>query len=94
MWIWFSALTQREASIYRIPLQSPAVTVKGLKAVAISLPEQLKDVIIKHPLVCVTSLLFFPKLTVYLSDTNAGKLGEGDYTSVFFACKFRGRAAT
>lgn len=53
---FFLALTQNEASIYRIPLQHPTATVKGLKAVAIFLPELLKDVIIKHPLVCGTSL--------------------------------------
>jgi len=52
----FLALTQNEASIYRIPLQHPTAIVKGLKAVAISLSELLKDVIIKHPLVCGTSL--------------------------------------
>lgn len=44
-------ITPSLASIYRIPLQSPAATVRGVKAVAISLEESMKDVSIKHPLV-------------------------------------------
>lgn len=41
------------ASIYRVPLSTPASMVKDLKARAISLEAPMKDVQIKHPLVCV-----------------------------------------
>ncbi|KAJ3572549.1 hypothetical protein NP233_g3003 [Leucocoprinus birnbaumii] len=41
---------QCDPSIYRIPLQSPAATVRNIKTVAISLSEPLKDVKTKHPL--------------------------------------------
>ena len=39
------------ASIYCIPLQSPTVMVRDVKAAAMSLNAVLEDVTIKHPLV-------------------------------------------
>lgn len=88
----FSALTQNEASIYRIPLQPPTATVKGIKAVAISLSELLKDVIIKHPLVCKISLKVpLSSNSPSLLDPSTGELSEGDHNNVFSTCKFRGR---
>ncbi len=52
-----SVLTPGSASIYRIPLQSPSVLLRDIKANATSLDSLLDDVEIKHPLV---SAIFFP----------------------------------
>ncbi|EKM78600.1 hypothetical protein AGABI1DRAFT_128887 [Agaricus bisporus var. burnettii JB137-S8] len=41
---------QCDASIYRIPLQSPAATVRNVKATALVLNEHMKDITVKHPL--------------------------------------------
>jgi len=44
------------ASIYRIPLQAPAVMARDIKSNAIKLEAVLHDVEVKHPLVCHASL--------------------------------------
>lgn len=46
-----SSLTRFAASVYRIPLQSPAATVKSVKAIALVLNDHMEDVTVKHPLV-------------------------------------------
>ncbi|KAF9448311.1 zf-C3HC-domain-containing protein [Macrolepiota fuliginosa MF-IS2] len=43
-------LRQCDPSIYRIPLQSPAAAVRGIKVTAMSLNEPLQEVTTKHPL--------------------------------------------
>ena len=47
---------QAVASIYRIPLQTPAAMARDIKSNAIILEEVLHDVEVKHPLVGCTRL--------------------------------------
>lgn len=47
-------LTYIVASIYRVPLQTPAVMIREVKARADKLESVLENVQIKHPLVSVT----------------------------------------
>jgi hypothetical protein len=48
---WFAFAYDFAASVYRLPLQSPAAAAKEVKARALDLEPILEDIHVKHPLV-------------------------------------------